>query len=966
MPELADPGDADLELPLLEEVYRHFRSTGSSPEAQRFRLEHEGSRRVIDGLLSRGRLKVQGGAYALTPSGLVACESSGAKEDVAACDALILSLRDAYRSEPAREWTAKELTERSGRPPRVLARVFHFVAQIVPAIWAARGPVDEQGLPSTIRLWEGILDTPLLGGQNPPSSEAAETEQAILLAVLTHVHRTGAYPAIETFRAAHASSRGVINDLVGRELLKRDTAYVLTPSGLDACDAPEAKQDLVACDTLILALREVYRSAPDKAWTPEELASRTGKSLTELARLLPVVMHMDLPHSIWSGHGPRDANGVPTSITLSENVLDVTVRGYFARKAEIAEEWKRRMALPFPRARVASEEVPETVQDKRVVHAASGADLHRLPDPPADHEPVAQVEYMKEGLLTVLDGGAMPQKEFARLRKLLIGNPVVGGSLPQFLASSQTPGEVCAALALDHGDAQVQRRQLTEAFNKIIGLLESDAVDLANYDNLGPIGHGGFGQVFRFRHRLLRTDFAVKVFAPAFGQWEDGNLERFFREARILVQLNHPAIVRFFDAGMMGRRPYFRMEFVEGTELQKHGRMEPADAVRTVTAVAEALAHAHSKNVIHRDLKPSNIMIGPSGEVRVIDFGQGVFLEGDIISRITRTGQHAVGGLFTAPELLEDPTCRDPASDLYSLGAVWYQLLAGRPPSGSKIDQKLDDETPNLPASHREVVLKCLEDRKRRFSSATELLGVLRELGGNPSAPVRSADAEVVVEVEARPSRADLAAELKAVMDATPAIRSMLELFNREALTVERFLRAASLEDFFRGLGYVCTPATRHEHQYMDCVTGAGDDQLVGARSYEFARAVFVHKTADYFEIRKRLEEALRKHRLTPERFLASDAGSRTADEPPMKISFPRQSVFSVETDSVNFPVTVDGKRLTCRVSTEALQDHFRGDGPATFEANRSAIETVAETKIRAGVLENGQVVLRSSDFGAG
>lgn len=360
-------------------------------------------------------------------------------------------------------------------------------------------------------------------------------------------------------------------------------------------------------------------------------------------------------------------------------------------------------------------------------------EISTLPDPPPEYDLIAQVDFLKAGLLRVASGGKLPTPEFVRVRRLLIGCPPLTNLIPDFLKQSRTAEEAIGFLTAEHGAGERRDETIRTSLNALAQALEDHegVVALADYENLGAVGHGGFGVVYRFRHKLLNEDFAVKVFAPVFNQWEEGNLARFFREARILLRLHHPNIIRFFETGMLGLRPYIRTEFFGGKTLAKRiaeeGLLAPDVALELVTRLTRALDHAHSRDVVHRDLRPENIMVN-GDDLRIIDFGLGVLLSADLVSRITLTGQHPAGGAYAAPELASDPTIRDPATDVYSIGAVWFFALTGSPPStGLGLSRWLTEESA-VPDSHRTVIASCLDEPDRRLGSAGTLLTALEKL----------------------------------------------------------------------------------------------------------------------------------------------------------------------------------------------------------------------------------------------
>jgi eukaryotic-like serine/threonine-protein kinase len=197
---------------------------------------------------------------------------------------------------------------------------------------------------------------------------------------------------------------------------------------------------------------------------------------------------------------------------------------------------------------------------------------------------------------------------------------------------------------------------------------------------------GGMGEVWAARDLLLDRPVAVKVLGGALAG--DGrSAERLRREARAAGRLDHPNIARVLDLGEQDGRPYLVMELLEGESLaariDRAGPMAPAEAARVVAAVADALQAAHAAGVVHRDVKPGNVFLTSAGEVKVLDFGiASAAGEPDLT-----TGDLLGTAAYLAPErALGRPAT--PAADLYSLGVVLYELLAGRRPfqGGSDVE----------------------------------------------------------------------------------------------------------------------------------------------------------------------------------------------------------------------------------------------------------------------------------------
>jgi serine/threonine-protein kinase len=200
------------------------------------------------------------------------------------------------------------------------------------------------------------------------------------------------------------------------------------------------------------------------------------------------------------------------------------------------------------------------------------------------------------------------------------------------------------------------------------------------YRPIEQIGAGGMATVWKAEDTLLGRFVAIKRLLPHLAG-DPASAERFAREARAAAMLQHPGIVTVFDTGEDADGPYIVLELVTGEtmgeQLARSGPMSSPDVAGVVTQVAAALDHAHSAGVIHRDIKPGNLIAEPDGRVRLADFGIARTLDDQ--STITEAGQLVGTISYLAPEILTgDPAT--PASDIYSLGAVTFELLTGRPP----------------------------------------------------------------------------------------------------------------------------------------------------------------------------------------------------------------------------------------------------------------------------------------------
>jgi eukaryotic-like serine/threonine-protein kinase len=198
------------------------------------------------------------------------------------------------------------------------------------------------------------------------------------------------------------------------------------------------------------------------------------------------------------------------------------------------------------------------------------------------------------------------------------------------------------------------------------------------YELLELVGAGGMSNVFRAHDRLLERTVAIKMLHDQLGADED-YVERFRREARAVAQLSHPNIVTVIDRGQEDGRQYIVFEYIEGDSLKQvvaEGPLAVEDAVDLAVQVGEALAFAHDRGLVHRDVKPQNVLLTEEGRAKVTDFGIARTLD---VKGVTQTGTVLGTSDYIAPEQARGQQV-DRKTDIYSLGAVVYELLTGEVP----------------------------------------------------------------------------------------------------------------------------------------------------------------------------------------------------------------------------------------------------------------------------------------------
>jgi eukaryotic-like serine/threonine-protein kinase len=273
------------------------------------------------------------------------------------------------------------------------------------------------------------------------------------------------------------------------------------------------------------------------------------------------------------------------------------------------------------------------------------------------------------------------------------------------------------------------------------------------------LGIGGMGAVYRARHAFISNDVAIKIIHPRQGM-SNKTGERFLREAKVAVMVDHPNAVKVTDFGSSGGMLYLVMEFIQGQSLsdliRKRGYLNPSDTAEIMGQICAALDSAHSNNIIHRDLKPENIMIKQNDRgqriVKVLDFGLAKMLTLEGSAASLTSADTVVGTLnYMSPEQCRGEEVIDSRSDIYSLGVVAFEMLTGKLPFSSsrptgllskhmfELPPRLRSIRPEIPEAVERVVLRALEKKaNQRYRTAGEFASELSQAAEGTDSPVLS------------------------------------------------------------------------------------------------------------------------------------------------------------------------------------------------------------------------------------
>ncbi len=288
------------------------------------------------------------------------------------------------------------------------------------------------------------------------------------------------------------------------------------------------------------------------------------------------------------------------------------------------------------------------------------------------------------------------------------------------------------------------------------------------YEIQQRIGRGGMADVFLARDLLLDRLVAIKVLFPEFAT-DPNFVERFRREAQSAANLTHPNIVAVYDWGKYANTYFMAMEYVQGRTLadilRANGHINSVQAAEIANEVAAALGNAHASGVVHRDIKPANILIGGNGQVKVADFGIARAMNAPSENNLTQVGSVMGTATYFSPEQAQGAQ-PDPRSDLYSLGIVLYEMVAGKPPFAGEnpvsiaykqvhdLPQPLNQLVADVPRPFEAIVAKllakdpnmryanaeALRDDLRRYRSGEPVLALTSVVGAAAAPPLRTGD----------------------------------------------------------------------------------------------------------------------------------------------------------------------------------------------------------------------------------
>lgn len=335
------------------------------------------------------------------------------------------------------------------------------------------------------------------------------------------------------------------------------------------------------------------------------------------------------------------------------------------------------------------------------------------------------------------------------------------------------------------------------------------------------LGNGGLGAVYLVKHEVLENYFALKILYPEVASTNDNYVKRFLREAKIATRIRHPNLVAVYDAGFDEEKGvyYLVMDYVNGGDLRQAiafaGHFDPDRAVEVIMQVASALEAAQNFKVVHRDIKPENIMIQPDGLVKLVDLG---IAKSDDIKDSLNTSLESVFGTpaYVAPEQAVDASSVDARADIYSLGIVLFEMIAGRPPyEGPNAPQILaqtlsHDPIPDIrdfaptvkPLLAALIRRMCVKEKERRIAGPAELLAEFSRLGYR-----LDERSKVSVQYTESPETAPTIISVRDVLEQLPDKRTSTLSFDTTDVEIQKFVADLKRKKLMRKIAIATTAA---------------------------------------------------------------------------------------------------------------------------------------------------------------
>jgi serine/threonine protein kinase len=467
---------------------------------------------------------------------------------------------------------------------------------------------------------------------------------------------------------------------------------------------------------------DLQRLSYDFRYTPPEMF-RSGQSMQEQADFYALGC---VAYELCCGAPPFVSDNHYELITKHDRDAVVPPSRMGSRLGIQADRWMLRLLAKMPQDRFgtiddaiqALDALPGSGKRKEVVGEDAVTNFEEAPDNLQPEVPTdaSAVHLMQDESLVQYGGGQSILPLDASRQQVSATNTGFAGAEP----TTRPPRDPFATGA----DSWASPNQTA-----------GPTVSVPGYEILEVLGRGGMGVVYKARQVSLNRLVALKMILTAAHAGPE-YMARFQLEAQAIAHLQHPNIVQIYECGEHQGLPYFSLELVDGGSLArrvKGGPQPPQEAARCVEAIARAADYAHKKGIIHRDLKPTNVLLTRDGIPKITDFGLAKRV--DVEVHATRSGEVMGTPQYMAPEQARGST-RDigPATDVYALGAILYELLTGRPPfkAASAMElmmQHMSEEPvpprrllPLLPRDLETICLKCLvKQPTRRYATAEAL-----------------------------------------------------------------------------------------------------------------------------------------------------------------------------------------------------------------------------------------------------